>query len=226
MNYTHVQQGIFLARPNRFVAHVQLNGGLAVCHVKNTGRCRELLLPGSRVLVQKEQNPLRKTPYTLIAVYKGNILVNIDSSAPNKALAEWLPQSRCWGVPTLIKPEAVLGESRLDFYVETTTQSLYIETKGVTLEQDGVALFPDAPTQRGIKHLQELVRCKQAGHGAAVVFVVQMSGVRHFAPNIKTHPAFGPALQQAAAQGVQVMAMDCRVTPESLAIQNPVPVRL
>jgi len=222
MKYDNIVEGIFLARPNRFIAYVEINGAVEVCHVKNTGRCAELLIPGARVFLQRSDNPARKTKYDLIAVYKGEMLINMDSQAPNKAVAEFIPQ--LFEGVTLIKPEAKHGDSRYDFYIEAGERKIYMEVKGVTLEEDGVALFPDAPTERGVKHLNGLMSCVEEGFEAAALFVIQMKGVREFRPNVRTHPAFGEALRCAAEAGVRVYAMACRVTPDEMIIDKPVAV--
>lgn len=226
MRYRRMQQGRFVSRPNRFIAIVELDGREEVCHVKNTGRCRELLTPGAEVWVQQADSPARKTAYDLIAVRKGDRLINMDAAAPNAAVGEWLRAGGLLPSPTLVKAEAKRGASRLDFYVESADRRAWIEVKGVTLEEDGHVRFPDAPTQRGVKHLQELEDCLRDGCEAYAVFVVQMEGVKDFAPNWDTHPAFGDALCHAAGEGVQVLAMDCTVTPESMEIRSPVPVVL
>ncbi len=222
MKYENIVPGIFLVRPNRFIAHVEINGAVEICHVKNTGRCAELLIPGARVYLQRSDNPARKTKYDLIAVYKGDVLINMDSQAPNKAAAEFIP--RLFENVTLVKPEARHGDSRYDFYIEAGVRRIYMEVKGVTLEEDGVAMFPDAPTERGVKHLGGLVSCVEEGYEAAVLFVIQMKGVREFKANVRTHPQFGEALRRAAGAGVQVYAMDCVVAPDELVIDKPVPV--
>jgi len=226
MRYTRVIAGTFLARPNRFIAHVDIEGQMEICHVKNTGRCKELLVPGARVYLEESTNPARKTKYDLIAVEKGNLLINMDSQAPNKVFAEWAAAGGFLADRTQIRPEFTYGDSRFDFRLETSDKVYFVEVKGVTLEENGEARFPDAPTERGIKHLRELIRAKEEGYGAAVCFVIQMKGVTHFTPNDRTHPAFGAALREAAAAGVQVLALDCLVTPETLAIDKPVKVIL
>jgi len=220
--YHQVIEGKFLARPNRFIAHVETEQGLEICHVKNTGRCRELLLPGATVYLSISENPLRKTRCDLIAVKKGNLLINMDSQAPNRAAAEALPRL----IPNLtrIKPEAVYGASRLDFYLEAGKRKIFMEVKGVTLEQDGLALFPDAPTQRGIKHLQELEKCAEAGYDALLLLVIQMKGVHAFSPNHITHPAFAQAFYHAKEKGVNILAYDCIITPDSMTLDAPVPI--
>ena len=220
MTYGTVLPGVFRARPNRFIAQVEIGGETQVCHVKNTGRCRELLVPGATVYVEESRNPARKTKYDLIAVEKGRLLINMDSQAPNKVAAEYLP--RLLPGLTLLRPETTFGS----FYAEAGGERWFIEVKGVTLEEGGAALFPDAPTQRGVKHLQELCRCVDQGYRACVLFVVQMKGVRYVAPNQATHPEFAQALRAAAAHGVRVEAVDCLVTTGTLAPDQPVEVRL
>ena len=224
MHYQQVEKATFLARPNRFIAHVELAGEPVVCHVKNTGRCRELLVPGAEVWLEKGSNPGRKTAWDLIAVQKGEHLINMDAQAPNKVFAEWAAQ---WEPElTALRSEVTYGQSRLDFCLEMPHGLHYVEVKGVTLEERGHTRFPDAPTERGVKHLQELMRAVEEGHRASAVFVIQMEGVTDFAPNDDTHPAFGAALREAAKAGVQVVAVNCRVTPGSLEILGPVPVVL
>lgn len=224
MKYGEVLPGRFLSRPNRFIAQVALPEGEAVAHVKNTGRCRELLTPGARVYLERAAQPARKTAYDLIAVEKGPLLVNMDSQAPNRVFREFAPAF----LPGLtgLRAEVVFEDSRFDFYVEAGARRAFVEVKGVTLEENGLALFPDAPTQRGVKHLNGLCRAMEAGYEAYVCFVIQMKGVSAFAPNDRTHPQFGEALRRAAAAGVAVRAYDCRVTPDSLQMDSPVPIRL
>ena len=226
MQYNNIQKAIFLRRPNRFIAHIEVDGREEVCHVKNTGRCRELLTDRATIYVQHNDDPKRKTKYSLIAVEKGKLLVNMDSQAPNKVVGEWLLEQDPFGKVKLLKPECTYGSSRFDFYLETEAKKFFIEVKGVTLEEDGVVRFPDAPTERGVKHLQELCACKEAGYKAAVIFVVQMEGMKHFEPNEKTHPQFGEALRQAQSAGVEVLAYECKVTPDSLVIDKAIPVKL
>lgn len=225
MRYAQVLPARFLARPNRFIAQVELDGRVETVHVKNTGRCKELLVPGATVYLEKAQNPARKTPYDLIAVDKGGLLINMDAQAPNKVFGEW---AAAGGIPglTLLRPETTWGSSRFDFYWESGRERGFVEVKGVTLEVEGGAFFPDAPTERGVKHLHELKAARQQGYRAAVCFVIQMKGVDFFSPNDATHPAFGQALREAAAAGVEVWAYDCAVTPDTLALSAPVPVRL
>lgn len=225
MTYQTVLPGVFRARPNRFIAHVDIGGETAICHVKNTGRCRELLVPGARVYLAESENPARKTKYDLIAVEKGKLLINMDSQSPNQAAKEALPRL----IPglTLLRPETVHNDSRFDFYAETEAgERWFIEVKGVTLEENGVARFPDAPTQRGTKHLKGLCRCMDEGFCTAVLFVIQMKGVTVFEPNTITDPEFSCALRQAAGHGVKLLAYDCLVTPDSMTIDKPVPIRL
>ena len=224
MRYQRMEKAAFLARPNRFIAHVLLDGEEVVCHVKNTGRCRELLTPGAEVWLERGTNPQRKTLYDLIAVRKGERLINMDAQAPNRVFAEWASQLE--PEMTALRAEYTYGQSRLDFCLETPQGLHLVEVKGVTLEERGHTRFPDAPTERGIKHLQELIRAVENGHKASVVFVIQMEDVLDFAPNDATHPAFGAALRQAAAAGVQVVAVNCRVAPDSLEILHRIPVIL
>ena len=222
--YERVISARFIARPNRFIALVQTEAGQQTVHVKNTGRCAELLRPGAPVWLAAAENPHRKTAYDLVAVEKEGRLVNMDSQAPNRAAREALP--RLFPGIAEVRPEAVYGESRLDFCAKMGPRALYIEVKGCTLEEEGVALFPDAPTQRGVKHLQELERAVAAGHDAALLVVIQMKGVRVFRPNRRTHPAFADALAHAAAAGVRVLAYDCLAAPDSLSLDAPVPVEV
>ena len=224
MFYNNVTEGIFLERPNRFVAQVLLNGQKELCHVKNTGRCRELLLPGAKVILEKSENPNRRTQYDLIAVYKGERLINMDSAAPNKAAAEFLPKILPEG--SVVRPEVCYKKSRFDFYAETENRKIWIEVKGVTLENDGIVLFPDAPTERGVKHLNELTQSLEEGYEAWILFVVQMENVKSFMPNDGTHAVFGQALRRACAAGVQVLAYSCQVKPGEMWIQDKVPVCL
>lgn len=227
MNYPAIRPARFLSRPNRFVAFVELDGAVHKVHVKNTGRCRELLVPGATVYLARGDNPDRKTAYDLVAVEKGPLLVNMDSQAPNRVFAQWARAGRFRPGLTLLRPETVWGHSRFDFYWESDTgRRGFAEVKGVTLEENGHARFPDAPTLRGVKHLEELTLCRQAGFEATVCFVVQMEGMTDVAPNDATHPAFGEALRRAAAAGVEVLALGCRVTPHSLEPGDPLPVCL
>lgn len=226
MHYSNIEKGIFLSRPNRFLAHVVVDGREVICHVKNTGRCKELLIPNCEVYVQHHDNPNRKTEYSLISVQKGNRLVNIDSQAPNIVVKEWLEHNQIIQEIRKIYPEKKYCNSRFDFYLEREERPAYVEVKGVTLEENGVVLFPDAPTERGIKHVYELCQCKKDGFDAYIIFVIQMQNVRYFMPNIKTHPAFGEALQHAKERGVSILAFDCKVTPDSMSISSRIPVHL
>lgn len=230
MHYSNCTAGTFLSRPNRFVAQVALDGRTETCHVKNTGRCRELLIPGCRVYLTRSDNPARKTKYDLIAVEKetvhGPLLINMDAQAPNHVFEAWARAGRFRPGLTLLRPETVYGASRFDFYWETGTDRGFVEVKGVTLEEDGVARFPDAPTLRGVKHLEELIAARQAGYQAALCFIVQFSGAKYVTPNDTTHPQFGQALRRAAAAGVEVFALGCAVTPDTLTAEEFVPVRL
>ena len=225
MRSSAVKQGRFLSRPNRFIAHVDMDGKTEICHVKNTGRCRELLIPGARVWCAKAENPNRKTAYDLIAVEKEPYLVNMDSQAPNQAVGEWLRNGGL-GNAQVVLPEQRFHDSRFDFYLERDGKPMFLEVKGVTLEENGVCRFPDAPTQRGARHLRELTLAREQGYDAAVLFVLQMAPVRFLEPNDGTDPAFGKALREAAAKGVAVLAVDCVVTPETMTIGNPVAVHL
>lgn len=220
MKYTGIRKAIFISRPNRFIANIEIDGQKEVCHVKNTGRCKELLLAGSKVFVQEVRNDNRKTKYDLIGVYKGERLINIDSQAPNKVFHEWVSGCDFFKDIRLIKPECKYNGSRFDFYMETGNRKILVEVKGVTLEEDGVAMFPDAPTERGVKHLNELRQSLADGYEAYLFFIIQMKGVRYFTPNNKTHPAFGEALSKAARQGVKVVALDCEVTADSITARD------
>jgi sugar fermentation stimulation protein A len=226
MTYANIQKGIFLSRPNRFIAEVEINGVTEICHVKNTGRCKELLVPGAAVYVNYAASPLRSTKYDLVAVEKGELLINMDSYAPNVAFGEYLGQGNFLPHIAVIKAEAKYGASRFDFYIETAATKAFIEVKGVTLEENGIAMFPDAPTQRGIKHLKELAACVANGFDAYVVFVIQMAGITHFTPNYKTHAAFGETLAKVTSAGVKTFAYDCRVRPDSMKINKQIPIKL
>jgi sugar fermentation stimulation protein A len=226
VTYANIVLGEFLSRPNRFIAEVEIDGAIERCHVKNTGRCKELLVPDAGVYVQKCDNPHRKTQFDLVSVQKGARFINMDSQAPNAVFYEFLHRGKFITGLTKIKPEAVHGDSRFDFYCEAEERKIFIEVKGVTLEENGVVLFPDAPTLRGLKHVNELARCAEAGYEAHIVFVVQMADVLFFTPNNATQPAFGAALISAREAGVQIAAFDCAVTPDSLTISKAVEVRL
>ncbi len=225
MQYSNVIPGRFVSRPNRFLAQVKTADGVQTCHVKNTGRCAELLLPGAPVWLQRfGTDAKRKTKFDLIAVQKGALLLNIDSQAPNAAAREFLASGGLGWIPSVLRPEYTWGDSRFDFYLEHGGRRCLAEVKGVTLEKDGTALFPDAPTLRGIKHLEGLSRAAAQGFACCVLFVVQFSPAAAFAPNQRTHPAFADALRAARDAGVRVLAYDCAVTPESMVLRAPVPV--
>ncbi len=226
MQYQTIRPARFLSRPNRFIAQVELDGRTETVHVKNTGRCRELLVPDRTVWLEEGSNPSRKTRFDLIAVDKDGLLVNMDAQAPNKVFGEWAAAGHFVEGLTLLRPETVWGSSRFDFYWEAGHRRGFVEVKGCTLEEGGFCRFPDAPTERGVKHLHQLTACLQAGYEAAVCFVIQMEGMVSFSPNDDTHPAFGEALRAAHAAGVQVLALGCRVTPASLTITHSVPVAL
>lgn len=226
MRYKNIKKGIFIERPNRFIAHVEIEGRRETVHVKNTGRCRELLKAGTAVYVEECGNPRRKTKWDLIAVEKGERLVNIDSQAPNKLVKEWLEKKDFFKNITCIKPEYTYGNSRIDLYVEADGRKILIEVKGVTLEEDNIVRFPDAPSERAVKHMEELVRAAADGFETYVFFVVQLKGAVKFMPNTDTHPAFGEALKRASHAGVKVVAYDCAVAQDVIEIQNEVPVEL
>ena len=225
MKYQKMVPGVFLRRPNRFIAHIEIDGNEEICHVKNTGRCRELLTDKARVWCLDALSPTRKTRYDLIAVQKGSRLVNMDSQAPNAAAKEFLEQGGLGEISDL-KPEYKMGNSRFDFAFQKDGRQCFLEVKGVTLENGGICAFPDAPTDRGAKHLRELTELTKAGYGTYVLFVIQMESVLYLQPNDGTDPAFGKALREAANAGVQVLAYDCQVTPDSMVIQKPVSVKL
>lgn len=226
MKYQHIVQAEFIDRPNRFIAHVLLEGREETVHVKNTGRCRELLNKGAVVYLEKSDNPTRSTAYDLIAVKKGERLINMDSQAPNKAVGEWLLTKELFPGLVFVRPETKYGNSRFDFYVETENEKIFIEVKGVTLEDNGVVKFPDAPSDRAVKHVEELIQARKDEYGVYVIFVIQMEGVKYFLPNEATHAEFAKALQKAAREGVEILAYDCKVTPDSMEINQPVKVFL
>ena len=225
MRYDNMTPGIFRARPNRFIAHIEIDGAVEICHVKNTGRCRELLVPGCTVWCQRSDNPNRKTKFDLIAVQKGDRLINMDSQAPNKAAGEWLRDGGLGEISEL-RPEVKHGDSRYDFSFLKDGKRCFLEVKGCTLEEDGVCAFPDAPTERGAKHIRGLTEAALAGYGAYILFVIQMSDVKYIRPHDETDPEFGRALREAAQNGVQVLAMDCAITPDTMEIRLPVLVKL
>lgn len=226
MRYPNIHKARFLARPNRFIARVLLEGEELTVHVKNTGRCRELLVPGAPVWLVRSDNPSRKTAYDLVAVEKAGRLINMDSQAPNALFAEWARAGHFVPGLTLLRPETTWGNSRFDFYWEAGARRGFTEVKGCTLEEDGWTYFPDAPTERGVKHLEELARARAEGFEAAVCFVIQMADVDGFSPNDRTHPAFGEALRRAVDQGVEVLARQCAVSPGEVWMTGPVEIRL
>lgn len=217
MRYENITKGSFIDRPNRFVAHVEINGKVEAVHVKNTGRCRELLISGAEVYLTEPGTPGRKTRYDLVAVRKGTgILFNIDSQAPNKVVKEWLAGQAF----DKIVPEHTYGNSRIDFYMERSNQKYLMEVKGCTLEMDGIGYFPDAPTERGVKHLHELIRAAGEGYKAIAAFVIQMDDVTEVRPNTATHPEFAAAFAEAMAAGVQILMLPCHVEPDRLEIRK------
>lgn len=224
MRYDNCLKGVFIERPNRFIAYVDVDGEVETCHVKNTGRCRELLIPGASVWLEEKPAENRKTKYDLVAVEKGDLLINMDSQAPNKAAEEYLRRE----FPDMIslQREVSYKSSRFDFYMETKDGGMFIEVKGVTLEKDGVAMFPDAPTLRGVKHIKELTGCLSEGYRAMILFIIQMKGVRLFIPNYETHAYFGEALKKAARAGVQIEAVGCIVTPDSMTVNEKIKIKL
>lgn len=230
MKYKKIVKGTFLSRPNRFIAKVETGGVVHTVHVKNTGRCKELLIAGATVYLYESDNLQRKTKYDLIAVEKvrngkAPLLINMDSQAPNEVVFEWLC-SGAFGEKAKIKREYTFGESRMDFYVENEKEKILLEVKGVTLENNSVASFPDAPTLRGIKHINELIKAKKQGYRTVIVFVVQMKDVYEFVPNNITHKEFGEALKNAKNNGVEILAYDCIVTPDNIKIDLPVKVTI
>lgn len=225
MHYVNMVPGIFLSRPNRFIAHVLIDGVEEIVHVKNTGRCKELLPAGAQVWCQQSDNPNRKTKFDLIAVRKGDRLINMDSQAPNTAAGEWLRNGGLGKIENL-KAESFHGDSRYDFSFTKDGKQCFLEVKGVTLEEDGVCAFPDAPTERGAKHLKGLTEAARSGFGAYVLFVIQMADVKYLRPHDERDPAFGSALREAAENGVVILAMDCAVAVDSMDIRLGVPVKL
>lgn len=226
MYYDNIRKGIFKERPNRFIAYIDIDGVQEIVHVKNTGRCAELLRPGVTVYVQEADTQNRKTRWDLIAVEKGGRIVNIDSQIPNKLVKEWLEEGNLFQHITKLRPEYTYGNSRFDLYVEADSQKIFIEVKGVTLEEDGIVRFPDAPSERAVKHVEELILAVKEGYAAYVFLVVQMKDVRYFTPNMDTHPAFGEALERAQRAGVHILAYDCEVEKDSIRIMEQVPVVL
>ena len=224
MKYSNIYKGTFLERPNRFIAICEINGKEEICHVKNTGRCRELLVKGATVYLEKSSNPNRKTQYDLVCVQKNNKLINMDSQIPNYVVTESL--DKIFNDITYVKQEYKYGNSRFDIYVETKTDKIFVEVKGVTLENDGVVRFPDAPTERGIKHLKELQKAVAEGYRACVVFLVQLHGVKYFEPNYETHPEFAKELKNAYENGVEIFVYDSVVTPEEIIMNNRIELKM
>ena len=225
MRYERVVTGRFISRPNRFIAKVEVDGKEETVHVKNTGRCKEILRPGVTVVLFDSENPERKTRYDLIAAYKGDMLINIDSQAPNKAFQEFIPVSGLFGDDPLIHPEYTHGDSRFDFYIENGERKIFVEVKGVTLEHDGICSFPDAPTERGLKHLRGLKRAVDEGYECYAAFVIHMKPMVYLTPNYATHEEFGQVLEEVNKAGVGILAYDCIVEPDSMTVDSPVPVR-
>lgn len=230
MKYKRIVEGVFISRPNRFIAQVIVDGTEQTVHVKNTGRCRELLVEGARVYLSVSDNPARKTKYDLIAVEKvtdrGVLLINMDSQIPNDVVAEWLPQSGLFPNDASIRREYSFGKSRFDFYVEVAERKAFVEVKGVTLEDNGVVSFPDAPTERGVKHIEELISAVEKGYESYIVFVVQMKGVTEFRPNRERHPEFADVLRKAYKSGVKIISLDCFVSPDEMKIDSEIKVNL
>lgn len=230
MRYRNIKAAEFISRPNRFIAKVRIDGHEETVHVKNTGRCRELLTEGCRVYLEGSDNPARKTKYDLVAVEKLRsgkppLLVNMDSQVPNAAVEEWLRKGELFSQHAVIRRECTYGSSRFDFRIDEEERTSFLEVKGVTLENDGIASFPDAPTERGVKHIHELIRAHKEGFCAYILFVVQMKEMTELRPNDATHKAFGDALRLAQAEGVKLLAYDCIVTPDSITIDKPLPIR-
>lgn len=224
MKYNNILRGKFISRPNRFIAHIEINGKIEICHVKNTGRCKELLIPNATVFVQENNNSKRKTKFSLIGVIKEDRMINMDSQVTNKVVHEWILEGNLFDEVSSIKPEAKYNNSRFDFYIETRSKKAFIEVKGVTLENQGIVKFPDAPTERGVKHIKELCECLEEGYEAYLIFVIQMKNVLHFEPNTETHKEFAEALEDAKMAGVNILAVDCEVEEDSITIRNYVNV--
>jgi len=226
MKYDNIKEARFISRPNRFIANIEINGEQQVCHVKNTGRCKELLIPNAEIYVQEFDNSNRKTKYDLISVYKGSRLVNIDSQVPNKVFMEWLKAGNMFDSISVVKAESLYKNSRFDFYIEADGKKIFAEVKGVTLEEEGVALFPDAPTERGVKHINELCECLMEGYEAFLIFIIQMKDVKYFAPNKKMHKEFAEALEKAQRKGVKIIGLDCEVSKNSINAKDYVEIRI
>lgn len=229
MKYKNIVKGKFIERPNRFIAYVDVEGeenNPQTVHVKNTGRCKEILVPGATVYLEKSDNPNRKTKYDLVKVLKEDRLINMDSQAPNKVVGEWLRDNNLYKNTTLVKAEKKYGDSRFDFYIEGDGKKAWMEVKGVTFEKDGVALFPDAPSERAVKHVEHLIKAKKEGYDTYIMLVIQMTDIQYFTPNVETHPKFAEALIEADAAGVKVMAYDCYVTEHGMMINEQIPIKL
>ena len=226
MVYKNTVKASFLSRPNRFIAYAEINGETVIAHVKNTGRCKELLTPNADVILEKSENQNRKTPYDLVAVYKDGILINMDSQAPNAVFGEWLGRTDFFGEISLVRPEFKYKNSRFDFYLEAGARKIFVEIKGVTLEENGIVMFPDAPTERGVKHLKELCEAVGEGYEAYVFFIIQMENCKYFTPNEKTHGEFADTLRFAAQNGVTVKAVCCNVAEDSLEISDFAEIKL
>ena len=226
MKYENIIKARFISRPNRFIAEVEIDGNIEIAHVKNTGRCKELLTEGTTVYVQKSDNPARKTKYDLITIVKNGMLINMDSQAPNKVFGEWVSQGNFAADVDLIKPECKYGNSRFDFYIEAGGRKIFAEIKGVTLEEEGIVMFPDAPTERGVKHIKELCECVKNGYEGYIFFIIQMEQCKYFTPNKATHPEFAEELKKASECGVNIKAMNCNVTEDELKILKEVEIKL
>lgn len=224
MKYFNIKEGIFIKRVNRFIAHIEIDGKVEICHVKNTGRCKEILIKGNKVFVQEFDSDARKTKFDLISVYKGEKLINIDSQVPNKMFNEWVKLGNLFEDVKIFKNEVFYKNSRFDFYVEYGRKKAFVEVKGVTLEKDGVVLFPDAPTLRGVKHLNELIDAKKEGYEAYIVFIIQMNDVKYFVPNYDTHEEFGKILEICKDHGVNILAFDSIVSKNEIYINDSVKV--
>lgn len=226
MKYERIEKGKFIDRPNRFIAHVEIQDKVETVHVKNTGRCKELLIPGTEVILEVCDNPNRKTKYDLVCVNKQGRWINMDSQIPNKAVKEWILRGELFPEKTTVMTERKYGNSRFDLFVESEKRKAYIEVKGVTLEEENIARFPDAPTLRGVKHIEELIRCMKEGYEAYLFFVIQMEGIKEFRPNWDTHYRFGEVLRTAQEKGVKILAYDCHIEEDIIEIRLPVPVNL
>ena len=226
MKYENIIKARFISRPNRFIAEVEIDGNIEIAHVKNTGRCKELLTEGTTIYVQKSDNPARKTKYDLITVVKNGMLINMDSQAPNKVFGEWVSQGNFAADVDLIKPECKYGNSRFDFYIEAGGRKIFAEIKGVTLEEEGIVMFPDAPTERGVKHIKELCECVKNGYESYIFFIIQMEQCKYFTPNKVTHPEFAEVLKKASECGVNIKALNCNVAKDELKILKEIKIKL